>query len=328
MQWLRQSREDPTDQKRMVVLCHPDMASVADEILSLETVAPYLVRGTVEWEKFEDGFPNLFIRRVEALRGREVVFLASFLNHSTLLEQLAVLYALPRYLVKSLILVLPYFPTGTMERVDEEGQIATAQTLARLLSTIPLAQTGPAKLVIYDIHALQNRFYFGDNVIPLLVSAIPLFVKRLQADHREEDIVIAFPDEGACKRFGKQFSSWETIICTKVREGTKRIVTLKEGDPTGKHVFIVDDLVKTGGTLIECREALRKRGAKCVSAFVTHAVFPLDSWKRFVDPPEDQGFAIFYITNSCPKMAELLKDKKPFRIISLAQSVADVLLKY
>lgn len=37
-----------------------------------------------------------------------------------------------RYLARSLVLVLPYFPTGTMERVEEEGQIATAATLARV----------------------------------------------------------------------------------------------------------------------------------------------------------------------------------------------------
>jgi phosphoribosylpyrophosphate synthetase len=43
------------------------------------------------------------------------------------------------------------------------------------------------------------------------------------------------------------------VICTKVRDGNKRIVQLKEGDPTGRHVVIVDDLVQSGGTLIECQ---------------------------------------------------------------------------
>ena len=43
------------------------------------------------------------------------------------------------------------------------------------------------------------------------------------------------------------------IICTKVREGDKRIVRLKEGEATGRHVVIVDDLVQSGGTLIECQ---------------------------------------------------------------------------
>lgn len=45
---------------------------------------------------------------------------------------------------------------------------------------------------------------------------------------------------------------WQ-VVCTKVREGDKRIVRLKEGNVTGHHVVIVDDLVQSGGTLIECQ---------------------------------------------------------------------------
>ena len=47
------------------------------------------------------------------------------------------------------------------------------------------------------------------------------------------------------------------IICTKVRDGDKRIVRLKEGSPKGRHVVIVDDLVQSGGTLIECQRLLK-----------------------------------------------------------------------
>lgn len=43
------------------------------------------------------------------------------------------------------------------------------------------------------------------------------------------------------------------IICNKVREGDQRFVRIKEGDPRGRHVVIVDDLVQSGGTLIECQ---------------------------------------------------------------------------
>lgn len=43
------------------------------------------------------------------------------------------------------------------------------------------------------------------------------------------------------------------IVCAKVREGDQRIVRIKEGDPSGRHIVIVDDLVQSGGTLIECQ---------------------------------------------------------------------------
>ncbi|KAL6076209.1 Ribose-phosphate pyrophosphokinase 4 [Balamuthia mandrillaris] len=329
MQWLRQSREGlPDHQKKFCVLLYcPEMERVALEMCALSEGK--LRPGEIDWKTFEDGFPNLFIKNVDSIRGRHVVFLASFLQHTSLLSQLAVIYALPRYLVKSLIVVLPYFPTGTMERVDSEGQIATAHTLATMLSVTPLSSSGPTRLIIYDIHALQERFYFGGKVVPLLVSAIPTFVAKLHKDHPNEEVAIAFPDEGAHKRFSSQFASWETIICTKVREGDKRIVSIKEGDVAGKHVFIVDDLVKTGGTLIQCKEALLKKGAAEVSAFVTHPVFPQESWRRFTNPKEgERPFKVFYITNSCPEVAEALHGKAPFCMISLASSLVDNTLRY
>lgn len=241
-----------------------------------------------------------------------------------------VIYTIPRYLAKSLIILLPYFPTGTMERVDEEGQIATATTFARLLSNIPFCTPGgPAKLIVYDIHALQNRFYFSDNVVPLLVSAVPLFQNALQVYHKDENVVIAFPDEGAGKRFGNFFKHYNVVICTKVREGNKRVITVKEGAELVKkaHVFIVDDLVKTGGTLIQCKNALFTLGAAKVSAYVTHAVFPQESWKKFIEKTPDQ-FSIFYTTDSCPETIHIIRDKAPFHILTLTDSIVSNILKY
>ena len=51
------------------------------------------------------------------------------------------------------------------------------------------------------------------------------------------------------------------VICTKVRDGDKRIVRLKEGEPRGRHVVIVDDLVQSGGTLRECQKLLSSQVA-------------------------------------------------------------------
>jgi len=214
-----------------------------------------------------------------------------------------------------------------MERIDEEGQIATAMTLARLLSATPITTCGPSRVVIFDIHALQERFYFGDYVVPILSSAIPIFVEQLEKQHKNEKIAIAFPDEGAWKRFHKQFLGRDCIICTKVRDGNKRIVTVGEGREfcQDRHVFIVDDLVKTGGTLIECNRALRKFGATLVSAFVTHAVFPCDSWQKFTTPAQGDKFDQFYVTNSCPTMSSQLSKHAPFKVLELAPAILKLL---
>ena len=67
--------------------------------------------------RFADGFPNLYVDDASRVRNKHVAFLASFQNVDNIFEQLSVIYQLPRMFVGSFTLVLPYFPTGTAERV-------------------------------------------------------------------------------------------------------------------------------------------------------------------------------------------------------------------
>lgn len=107
---------------------------------------------------FDDGFPNLFIKNAHDIRGQHVAFLGSFSSPSVIFEQLSVIFALPMLFCASFSVVLPFFPTGSFERIEEEGDVATAFTLARMLSNTPISRGGPTSLVIYDIHALQVPF--------------------------------------------------------------------------------------------------------------------------------------------------------------------------
>ncbi|CAK9201913.1 unnamed protein product [Sphagnum jensenii] len=283
---------------------------------------------SIKWGTFADGFPNLFVPNAHGIRSQHVAFLASFSSPGVIFEQLSIIYALPRMFVSSFTLVLPFFPTGTLERMEDEGDIATAFTLARILSNIPISRGGPTSLVIFDIHALQERFYFGDNVLPCFESGIPLLKHRLHQLPDANNISVAFPDEGAWKRFHKQLQHFPTIVCTKVRDGNNRIVRLKEGEPQGRHVVIVDDLVQSGGTLIECQKLLAADGASKVSAYVTHGVFPKRSWERFGhdngEGPE-HGFAHFWITDSCATTVKDVMGRPPFEVLSLAGSIAAAL---
>lgn len=280
----------------------------------------------VKWDHFRDGWPNIFIDSVEEIAGRDVIMFASFHSPEVIFEQLSLCYSLPRYLVRSFRLILPFFPTATMERVDKEGQVVTAKSLATMLSAIPLAARGPTQIFVFDIHALQERFYFGDQVIPRLLSAIPLLIRVLEALPDCSNLAMVFPDEGAYKRFHSALpSQWPTITCGKMRDGDKRVVTVKDGDPKDRHVVIVDDLVQTGSTLIECAKVLKKRGATAISLYVTHAVFPKESWRRFTGG--EMEFANFWITDSLPHAITIAKHS-PFKLIPLCEIIADSLLGY
>ncbi|PKA56708.1 Ribose-phosphate pyrophosphokinase 3, mitochondrial [Apostasia shenzhenica] len=316
----------PKRSKKTVCLFFCEEMRDLAERVALESDAIEL--RSINWRIFEDGFPNLFIPNAHGIRGEHTAFLASFSSPGVIFEQLSVIYALPRLFVSSFTVVLPFFPTGSFERMEDEGDVATAFTLARILSNIPISRGGPSGLVIFDIHALQERFYFGDNVLPCFESGVPLLKNRLQKLPDSDNISIAFPDEGSWKRFHKQLQHFPTIICTKVRDGDQRFVRLKEGDPKGRHVVIVDDFVQSGGTLIECQKVLAAHGAAKISAYVTHGIFPNETWQRFqydngVGP--DNGMCYFWITDSCPQTVKSVKGRPPFEVLSLAGSIAAAL---
>jgi len=281
---------------------------------------------------FEDDYPNLMIEKCHLLRARDCVIFLDFLNTKSIFEQLALLYALPRYFCRSLVVVLPYFPSGSRIREDKEGRIITATTLARLLSITPLTQMGPARLIIFDIHDLQERFYFDQNIIPILFKSSPIILSELRSNFSELPVSIVFPDEGAYKRYSKDFEEFPIISCTKIVLGKKSNreeksrrrdskTILSQGQAKDRFCVIVDDFVLTGTTLIDCKNALLAAGATAVSCFVTHALFPDDSWKQFTTEDEKTRFKHFMLTDSCPTVVQKLQNEPLFRVLSIAPSI-------
>ncbi len=102
----------------------------------------------------------------------------------------------------------------------------------------------------------------------------------------------------------------EIIVCGKTRdEGGQRTVAIQDGNAEGRKIVIVDDLVQTGGTLYESGKVLKEAGAASVNAFVSHAVFPNDSWKRFTVGGDRACFDKFWVTNSIPTVTDKLPVK-------------------
>jgi len=273
-----------------------------------------------QWGKFPDGTDNIEIGGFlphNNLSGENVLFLASFHNNDVTLSQFQVMICLLQSFIESLTVVLPYYPVGTMERVTKEGTVATAATYAHMFSSLPSCGR-PTRLMVYDLHTLQNRFYLHGNAVASLQTAIPLLKERLKSSGID---CVAFPDDGAAKRFSTLFYDMdvEIVVCGKTRgEGDTRTVVIQDGNPEGRNVVIVDDLVQTGGTLYECGKTLKAAGAESVSAYVSHAVFPKESWKRFNVGGDRAVFEKFWITNSIPTVTNTLPIKDSiFEVLDL-----------
>jgi len=83
-------------------------------------------------------------------------------------------------------------------------------------------------------------------------------------------------------------------------------------------------LVQSGGTLIECAQALLNHGAAEVSAFVSHGIFPNESWKKFLHENQPKvHFHTFYVTNTYPN-TQVLVNKPPFKVLSIAELLCTI----
>jgi phosphoribosylpyrophosphate synthetase len=322
-----------TTVNQTLLFYHPSMQSIAQQIavehdmINLGTLRHTGSSSDSEnWPSFADGWPNLFINEFHAIKVNDCVFLASFATPAIIFEQLAVIFALVHNRARNMKVIVPWFPTGTMERVSEPGEIATASTMARLLSAIPMGVTGATVVSFLDIHALQEQFYFGDNVSIELKTAMGL----LPLNNTD---VIAFPDEGASKRYKRMFKHRDIIVCEKKRIGDVRIVNIKEGPQSvgNRRVFIVDDMIQSGGTMLDCAKAIRQQYGNTVQVhmYATHGVFPetkIDdddsaivtqyrimhentdkwpSWYRFLN---SDAVHCVYVTNSIPKNKDIERE--------------------
>lgn len=306
-----------------VIFYCPQMELLAKRVIA-QSGAFACAKGEISWNSFPDGSLDSIIGNGRDgyigthIRGRDVVFLASFDTPADIQNQMLVIYQLARYEAHSLKIVLPYFP-GTMDREDREGRVVNAVGYMDQLANIPL-QRGPAVVITFDLHVPHELFYLGYHARCRALSAIPLLMqRRVSLPVPEFYTAIAFPDDGAYKRFAHLLPQpMPKIICYKRRSGKETKVAIVDGDPKDQYVVIVDDLIMTGGTMLECKNALLAAGAKTVSIFAPHGVFPQESWKKFLDA----GFEHIWITDSCPKSAEAVQGQKPFEVLSLAGLIA------
>lgn len=304
----------------IVLFNSPRMKEMADHI---ERSNPSLFhRGHIVWERYQEGFPNTVVLNPESVEYEDVAFLACFNTMGAILEQLwAVASMIRRHKVNSMHIFLPCFPTGTKDRWEEVGEVVTAYELAQTLKLLPATRSGPIDLSIFDIHALQEESYFPSNIRVDRRSAMPLF-----RDHHLRgvpNVAVAFPDEGAYKRFHRYFDGFVQIVCEKRREpgSDEKVVTIKEGDPRGRHVFILDDLGLSGKTAIRAKQALMNAGATEVGLFVTHGMFPGKGLERV----ESAGFSQIWMTDSWPDTVQKVSGRKPWHILPLDLRISEIL---
>lgn len=295
------------------LIAHPRFESVAKEIVSLN---PWnIILAKAEFLRFPDNTPNLKFPNVkEDIEHNDVTYLADYSNIEDLFEHYNTLFNLVKNTANKVRIICPFFPVGTSERVERKWETESAHAFAHMISSLPSGRDAKNSVHIFDIHALVEQSLFNPDRINAELHTTTGLLELYP------DEVVVFPDDGAAKRFKDIFPWVPRIICGKTRDGDKRIVTIKEGNPIWKRVIIIDDLIQTGGTLIETTHLLRDQWAIAVRAFAPHGVFPKDSHIKLANSLDE-----LIVTDSIPANIERSNSLENMRVLSIAPLVERII---
>lgn len=250
----------------------------ADLARDLATRAP-CTAGTVEVVAFPDG--ERYQRIVDSVEGHDVALLGGTIGDSDTLELFDLACALVRYGARSLRLIIPYFGYSTMERAVKPGEVVTAKTRARLLSAIPLAPGGN-RVFLLDLHAEGITHYFEGQLRP-----VHLYAKQVVCDLARrlggDGFVLACTDAGRAKwveSLANDLGVPASFVFKRRLDGSRTQVTAVSAQVEGRPVVIYDDMIRTGGSLMNAARAYREAGAARIAAITTHGLFPGDALER------------------------------------------------
>jgi ribose-phosphate pyrophosphokinase len=261
---------------RPLLLTIPSYEELGRRLLEAQ---PTLELGRVERHTFPDGEKY---QRVETdVRERHVVLLAGTASDEDTLCAYDLASAVVRSGAARFTWLCPYFGYSTMERAVRPGEVVAAKTRARLISAVPLASLGN-QIVLVDLHADGIPHYFGDGF-----NAFHIYAKELALESARAfgggDFILAAPDAGRAKwvqSLANELGVEVAFVYKRRVSGEKTEVTGVDARVEGRTVVIYDDMIRTGGTLVEAARAYRAKGARSVYAVTTHLLLPGDSLAR------------------------------------------------
>ena len=272
----------------------------------------------VDIKSFNDG--ELYVSIDENIRNKDVYIIQSTSKpiNDNIIELLLLLDAVKRSSVKTITVVLPYFGYARQDRRDVSRTPISAKLLANIISS-----AGADRFLTLDLHAPQIQAYFEtetDHIYPT-----KMFVKKIQESHIKDsnDYVIVAPDIGAAKKarvFAKKLDCSIAIIDKKREQAGVSEVMNIIGEVRGKICVLVDDIIDTGGTIVNASRALKENGATDVLCCITHGVLSLDA----VEKIEKSSIDMMYISDSIEQPETVLSAKK-IEVVSISEILSDAI---
>lgn len=248
------------------------------------------------------------------------VFIIQSLSHpvdENLMELLLLGDAVKRGEARKIIAVLPYHGYARQDRVHRPGECLSAHVVAKLIESVKFD-----KLITMELHSETILGFFEIPVVHL--SGFSVF--RSEVEKIKEEIVVIAPDAGALKRSQKFAEALDMplALIEKKRDLNKphKLISMRVvGDVKDKVAIIVDDVIVTGGTLVNAAYLLKEKGARQIIACSTHADFVGGADKILKDSPIDK----VWVTDTVPISEE--KRFSKLQVFSIASVIASAMKK-
>jgi ribose-phosphate pyrophosphokinase len=275
--------------------------------------------GHMEIREFPDG--ERYQRILTKVSGKDVVLVGGTISDAATLEIYDLACALSKYGARSLDMIIPYFGYSTMERAVQSGEVVTAKTRARLLSSIPDAARGNRAFLL-DLHSDGIPHYFEGNITAFHVYGKPFVVKAAR-QLGGKDFVLASTDAGRAKwiqSLAEDMGVDAAFVFKRRLSGQHTAVTGVSAQVKGRHVIIYDDMIRTGGSLLSAARIYQAAGAKIIDVISTHGLFPCDALEKL---QKSAVIRKIHVTDSHPRAVEL---KSEFlNVHSVAPSLVNAL---
>jgi len=278
-------------------------------------------RGEVERKTFPDG--ERYLRLMSDAWGRDVVLLGGTPNDLDWLEVYDLGCAISRAGARSLDIVIPYFGYATMERAVYPGEVVTAKTRARLISSIPQCEGG-SRVYLFDLHTDGIEFYFEDEHTTHHLYGASIITELVRRTMGNTPYVLGATDAGRAKWVQSLARTLgvEPAFVYKQRNSTSGALSVTgiNADVSGREVVVYDDMIRTGSSLIQAGRAYLAAGASKVHAVASHLVLPGDSLAKL---RASGVFSSVRGTDSHPGSAQISAED----CVSVAPLIASALMR-
>ena len=229
-------------------------------------------RGAVERSNFPDG--EHYLRVDSNVLDRQVVAIGGTISDAATLELYDLACALVENGAETLTLIVPWYGYATMDRASKTGESVTAKNRARIFSSIPPAKNGN-QILLLDLHTEGIPHYFEGSLHPVHVYAKPL-IEQLARELGGASFIVGSTDAGRAKwveSLANDLGVPAAFVYKRRLGPTETEVTAVSTRIEGETVIIYDDMIRTGGSLMNAARAYRDSGAGRLVAIATHGVF-------------------------------------------------------